>query len=176
MLVIMAGLPGSGKSTIAAELARILPVVIIDKDIVRAGLFPAGEIEYSTRQDDFVVAVMLQVAQYYYEQNPQRIIIFDGRPFIRRYQIEQVTRFAEQIGQEVRLIACTCSDDTAREPGLSKQPRLENTWRQIAASIYTAACRLARKPTELRTWWWIRSARLGRCVQQCIDYIQRESD
>jgi predicted kinase len=175
MLVIMAGLPGSGKSTIAAELARILPVVIIDKDIVRAGLFPAGEIEYSVRQDDFVVAVMLQVAQYYYEQNPQRIIIFDGRPFIRRYQIEQVTRFAEQIGQEVRLIACTCSDDTARarlEQAAAAGEHLAanrsfDLYRRLQASQEAYGTAHLVVDTE-RT--------LGRCVQQCIDYIQRESD
>jgi predicted kinase len=174
MLVIMAGLPGSGKSTIAAELARILPAVIIDKDIVRAGLFPAGEIEYSTRQDDFVVAVMLQVAQYYYQQDPQRIIIFDGRPFIRRYQIEQVTRFAEQIGQEVRLIACTCSDDTARA-------RLEKA---AAAGEHLAANRSFDLYRRLRSsqeaygtaHLVVDTERaLGQCVQQCIDYIQRES-
>jgi predicted kinase len=174
MLIIMAGLPGSGKSTIAAELARILPAVIIDKDIVRAGLFPAGEIEYSTRQDDFVVAVMLQVAQYYYQQNPQRYLIFDGRPFIRRYQIEQVTRFADQIGQKVRLIVCTCSDDTARarlEKAAAAREHLAanrsfDLYRRLQASQETYGTAHLVVDTERA---------LGQCVQQCIDTIQRES-
>ncbi|HSV85493.1 MAG TPA: AAA family ATPase [Levilinea sp.] len=85
MLVIMAGLPGSGKSTFTPELASArlrwgLPALILDKHQVRAGLSPPQEIEYSTRQDDFVVRIMLKVAGYYFEKDAQRILILDGRP------------------------------------------------------------------------------------------------
>jgi predicted kinase len=40
MLIAMAGLPGSGKSTLATCLEPRLGAVVLDKDRVRAALFP----------------------------------------------------------------------------------------------------------------------------------------
>ena len=172
MLVIMAGLPGSGKSTIAVELARILPALIIDKDAVRAELFTPPEIEYSTRQDDFVVSIMLQLAGYYFEQEPQRTLIFDGRPYVRRYQVEQVTRMMYEIGQNVKLIACTCSDETARM-------RLEQA---AASGTHLAANRsfelyqrlqVSQEPYGLAHLVVNTDKDLGECVRECFQYIQK---
>jgi predicted kinase len=44
----MAGLPGTGKSTLARVLANDLGGVVLDKDVIRAALFPAALIEYSS--------------------------------------------------------------------------------------------------------------------------------
>jgi predicted kinase len=172
MLVIMAGLPGSGKSTVATRLARELPALVLDKDVVRAGLFPPQEIEYSTRQDDFVVSVMLQMARFYFEKDPQRTLILDGRPYAQRYQIEQVTRFAAEIGQIAKLIVCTCSDEIVRS-------RLE---RSVASGRHMAANRnfdlyrrmkAAQEPFEFPHLLVDTSQPLQACVQECITYIQR---
>jgi adenylylsulfate kinase len=110
----MAGLPGSGKSAIAAALATALPGIILDKDPIRAALFPASELDYSTHQDDFCLSVMLQVAAYMLSKDPRKHVILDGRPFTRRYQREDVVRFAETHQIPLRMIECICSDETAR--------------------------------------------------------------
>ena len=52
MVVIMAGLPGSGKSTVARALAERLPATVLDKDVIRAALFAPAHVEYSRVQDD----------------------------------------------------------------------------------------------------------------------------
>src|SRR5262249_39463493 len=52
VLVAMAGLPGSGKSTLAACLERELGAVVLDKDRVRAALFPPRVLDYSAAQDE----------------------------------------------------------------------------------------------------------------------------
>jgi len=115
MLILMAGLPGTGKSTLSRALAAELGGTVIDKDQIRASLFSAVDIEYSTEQDDFCMAVMLKVGGYLYRKDPARIIFLDGRTFSRTYQLKRATGFAEAIGQPWRILECTCSEDTARQ-------------------------------------------------------------
>ena len=62
MIVLMAGLPGTGKSTLAQALASCFKGAVLSKDEIRHSLFAPGDIEYSTEQDDFVMEIMLQTA------------------------------------------------------------------------------------------------------------------
>ncbi len=114
MLIAMAGLPGAGKSALGRELAKQLPAVLLDKDAIRAALFPPGEIEYSTPQDDFCLSIMLQVAGYLSAKDPEKRIILDGRPFIWRYQRQDVVSFATKHALPLRFIECVCSEQSAR--------------------------------------------------------------
>ena len=108
MLILMAGLPGTGKSTLSRALAAELGGTVIDKDQVRASLFSPPDIEYSTEQDDFCMAVMLKVAGYLFRKDPARIVFLDGRTFSQTYQLKRATGFAEAIGQPWRILECTC--------------------------------------------------------------------
>jgi predicted kinase len=110
MMVLMAGLPGTGKST----LCRSLSGVVLDKDEIRAALFAPSDIEYSTEQDDFCMKVMLETAVYILKKDPLRMVFLDGRPFSRRYQIDQVIAIANELKQPWRILECACSDKTAR--------------------------------------------------------------
>ena len=115
MIVIMAGLPATGKSTLCRALAKQLRGVVLDKDIIRAALFPPERIEYSAAQDDFCQSLMLQAAAYLLARDPGAVIFFDGRTFSRRYQIEAVIESAKALGTPFRTIECTCSEETARQ-------------------------------------------------------------
>ncbi|MEV6967681.1 AAA family ATPase [Hamadaea sp. NPDC051192] len=42
MLVVMCGLPGSGKSTVAVELSRVLRAVVVSVDPIEAAMLRAG--------------------------------------------------------------------------------------------------------------------------------------
>jgi adenylylsulfate kinase len=114
MLILMAGLPGTGKSTLSQALAAKLAATVINKDEIRAALFPPGDIEYSTEQDEFCMRVMLKVAGYLFRKDPARKVFLDGRTFSRRYQLDRATGYAQAIGQPWRILECICRDDTAR--------------------------------------------------------------
>ncbi|MGH9516325.1 MAG: AAA family ATPase [Terriglobales bacterium] len=114
MLVLMAGLPGAGKSTLSRALAEELDGTVVDKDMVRAALFTPPDIEYSTEQDDFCMAVMLKVAGYLFRKDPARIVFLDGRTFSRNYQLKRATGFADAISQPWRILECVCSESSAR--------------------------------------------------------------
>jgi predicted kinase len=114
MIVLMAGLPGSGKTTVARALAARTSGRVLSKDEVRHAIFLPDEIEYSSQQDDFCLQLMLEMAGYLWSRNPKRTIFLDGRPFSRRYQIENVLAAAASLHQPWRLLECICSDETAK--------------------------------------------------------------
>lgn len=116
----MAGLPGTGKSTLAYQLTqelkkRRLTAVVLNKDTVRHALFPPELIEYSTKQDDFVIDLLLRTAEYLWNTHPQRTIILDGRTFSRESQRRQVIDFAEAHHQRWLIVECVCDDVIARQ-------------------------------------------------------------
>src|ERR1700692_187080 len=114
MIVLMAGLPGTGKSRLARGLALRTAGRVIGKDEIRQGLFAAEEIEYSSLQDDFCLQIMLAVAGELLQADRNRIVILDGRTFSRRYQIDNVVNAAASLQQSWRIIECVCSEEVAK--------------------------------------------------------------
>jgi adenylylsulfate kinase len=115
MIVIMAGLPGSGKTTLCRELAPRLSATVLDKDQIRSQLFSPRDIEYSTEQDDFCLHIMLETSAYILGRHPARVVFFDGRPFSRSYQLQQVVERATGLAQSWRVLECVCSEPTAKK-------------------------------------------------------------
>ena len=115
MIVLMAGLPGTGKTTIARELAIRTFGRVIGKDEIRHALFSRDEIEYSSRQDDFCLQVILETAGYLLRRDPTRCIFLDGRPFSRRYQIENVVNAVAGLHQSWRILECVCAEEVSRQ-------------------------------------------------------------
>jgi len=114
MIVLMAGLPGTGKTTLARELAARTSGRVLSKDEFRHAIFSPDEIEYSSAQDDFFLGIMLETAGFLLGRNSARAIFLDGRPFSRRYQIENVLAAAASLHQPWRILECVCSEETAR--------------------------------------------------------------
>lgn len=127
MIILMAGLPGTGKTTLARELARRTDGRVLSKDEFRHAIFTPDEIEYSSRQDDFCLQLMLETAGYLLSRNPAPLVFLDGRPFSRRYQIDNVLNAAASLNQPWRILECMCSEETAKrrleaDAGVGRHP------------------------------------------------------
>lgn len=111
---MLAGLPATGKSTLARELARHVDrCAVLDKDRVRAALFPAPMTDYTADQDSLCVRAMIEAARYMTRNNLAGYVIFDGRTFSKKAQIEEVISSAEAAGAAWRILHLTCSDKAA---------------------------------------------------------------
>jgi predicted kinase len=115
MIVVMAGLPGTGKSTLARALAAELGGVVLSKDLLRAVLFPEAFVEYCAEQDDFCQDLMLRTAQYLINRHPDLTVLLDGRTFSKTYQIENAIETARRLNTQWRIIECVCSEETAQQ-------------------------------------------------------------
>ena len=102
-VIVLVGLPGAGKSTLAEALARRLPGArVLDKDKVRHVLF--DPCDYTSAERDVVFAAMLDAARYHLGRD--RIVIFDGLTFSRRSQVAAAEAVAQDAGGFVAVLVC----------------------------------------------------------------------
>ena len=102
-VVVLAGLPGAGKSTLAQAVAARLPDArVLDKDRVRDALF--APCDYSAVERDVSFAAMLDAARYHLGRG--RIVIFDGVTFSRRSQVAAAEEVAAESGGFAAVIVC----------------------------------------------------------------------
>lgn len=113
MLIVMAGLPGTGKSTVAQRLGEVLHAPVLNKDVIRAALFQPEDIEYSREQDNFCMEIALQVAAFLLQRRKTRPVILDGRTFSRPEDVTHLLEAARAMSTQVAFIECVCSDETA---------------------------------------------------------------
>jgi predicted kinase len=173
VLIAMAGMPASGKSVLAKELAQALPALVLDKDQVRAALFPPDEIEYSLQQDDFTFGIVLQVAGYLLRKG--RNIILDGRPFAHRHQMDAVVRFASQYQFPLKVIECTCSEESFRlrhaQDSASKQHLAANRSYEMFLAMRAKADPLVVPRLVVDT-----DQSLADCVSRSLEYVNRSPE
>lgn len=110
LLLALAGLPGTGKSTLARALAGRFGAHVIDKDAVRAALFGAT-VDYTREQDDLVCRAMYEAVMHLARQGGVDCVILDGRTYSRRYQVEELRQRA---GVRLAIVECTCAPEVAR--------------------------------------------------------------
>jgi adenylylsulfate kinase len=170
MIVIMAGLPGTGKSTLARALAQRLPGAVLDKDAIRAALFQPEHVEYSPAQDDFCQEIMLQTAAYLLARDAELHVLLDGRTFSRRYQRERVIEFCSQAGTAWAMLECVCAEQTA----------LGRLAEAVAQSTHPAANRTPELYRQIREVWEPidrpklvidTDANLDSCVDRALRYL-----
>lgn len=170
MIVAMAGLPGTGKSTLAHALAGRLGAVVLDKDRIRAGLFPPSHLQYSREQDDFCLDVMYRTAGWLLRRDPSSVVILDGTTFTRADRVRRLREVTGYLGAVVRLIECVCRDELAEarldedraagsHPAANRDSSLYRTIRATADPI---------DPPKLVVDTGLPTPA---CVAQCVAYV-----
>ncbi len=114
LIIAFAGLPGTGKTTLANLVAERLKARVFSKDRIRSELFAPEKIEYSRAQDDYCMGLLYQSAQEQLTKQPLVPVIIDGRTFSRHDQVRSLQVFADQTGAILHLIECTCSEESAK--------------------------------------------------------------
>ena len=172
MLIAMAGLPGTGKSTLAQSLTEQLGAVLLSKDAVRAALFPPPVLDYSAEQDDLSMSAVYSAAAYVLRTFPGRPVILDGRTFLRAYQVRDLLHLAASVHLSPRVIECVCDDEVARRRLDEDLARGSHPAGNRTYALYQALkARAEPVPVPHLT---LDTGRLSpeECVRRCLAYLR----
>ncbi len=151
-LVQMHGEPGAGKSTLALEIGRALPAIVIDKDIVSSALVNGGMAPGSSGAAAW--EVIWDVARSFIEQGYS--VVADGPagwPIIE----QKGKGVARATGAAYRMIECVVEDAEevsrrlATRKGLPTQPRSRFDWNSRPGAAEPSSDRLVldgRRPVR----------------------------
>ncbi|MBM3759516.1 MAG: AAA family ATPase [Acidobacteria bacterium] len=118
--VILAGLPGTGKSTLAAALAERLNGHVLNKDVIRHAIFGPAQVHYSSDQDDLIQQFMVAAAAFLWQTNPNLWILFDGRTFSKAAHRKAIPPH--------HTILCTAPESSIRERLMQPHLAANRTW------------------------------------------------
>jgi len=165
----MAGLPGTGKTTLAEALAERLGGIVLSKDKVRTALFPPGAITYSSGQNDFCMSVLLMAAQRIAADHKVSYIFLDGRTFSRERHVQQVAEAAHLVGAGLSVLHLYCPEDLALERIQKDQGKHAAKNRDpllyFLVKSYFEPIRLPKLEVDT-------SRPLEECVEQCVAYLK----
>jgi predicted kinase len=143
-LVLVTGLPGTGKSTVAETVGRILGAAVVGHDWVMSGLRPFAEIQ--TVLDEMepsghrVVGWSLLTALARSQLRGGRSVVLDG--VARAPEIEQCRQTAGEESVGLVVIATRCSDVGRHRSRIESRRReipdwYELEWSQVERSRAT---------------------------------------
>jgi predicted kinase len=173
MLIAMAGLPGTGKSTLAARLAAELGGVILSKDIVRSALFPAPVLDYSAAQDNLAMSAVFAAAKLILTTDSNRVVILDGRTFRLTAQVNDLCAAGGEIGQEPRVIECSCDAAVARARLDRDAATGEHPAGNRTAALYAAVSATAEPLTVAHLTLDTGRLSADACVARALEYLRQ---
>ena len=171
MLIVMAGLPGTGKSTLATRLALALGGVVLSKDVVRAAMFPANTTDFTAEQDDVAMNAVYAAAAYLLTANPARPVLIDGRTYCKPGQIDVPLTLAGWLELPVRVVECACADEVvcARIAADAGTHLAENRTPELHARAKAAAVALEVPRLTLDTGAHAPDV----CAARALDYLRQ---
>lgn len=109
-LIMVCGLPGSGKSTASRKIAERTGSYAFNTDIVRKQLL--GKPEYTEEEKERVYSALLETAEKFLRNG--KGVVLDGT-FYREDLRRKAMDVAERTGSEFHMVEVVCDDETARK-------------------------------------------------------------
>jgi adenylylsulfate kinase len=97
----------------------------LDKDRIRSAIFGETFTDYTRQQDDLCMRTMIEAAKYLSGMGRMDFILFDGRTFSRKEQVEEVVNAAQSAGAGWRILHLSCSEEVAEirlRQGVGRHP------------------------------------------------------
>lgn len=111
IVVVLMGLPGSGKTTLATWLVQQSPLVVVSRDTIRAAMFP--DCEYTAAE---------KIAAFHAMQDAIRInldlgksVCTDGMTFANESDRKDIRRLAQDSGSRLLEVLCDVPVQVAQE-------------------------------------------------------------
>ena len=159
VLIIMSGLPGSGKSYLSQRVAQQLPAVVIQSDQVRKVLFPHPD--YSAEESATVHRVCREVLGRLLRRGKR--VVFDATNLVE-FQREILYSLAEHCGAGLLIVRTVAPEEMIRK-------RLEQR-RTNGAELSDADWSVYRR--MLKSEQQIRRAHLNVDTTQPVDEVVRK--
>ncbi len=162
-LVLVFGLPGTGKSTLAAELAQRLAIVHLNSDIIRENLGKRGQYREGDKQ--LIYDDLLRLATRELEAGNH--VVVDGT-FYKKSLRTPFIQLANSRGAALKWIQVCASDEVVKER-VSKKRRYSEAdyavYLKIASEFETTedSCLLVYSDRE----------NLEEMVDKSLDYIKQ---
>lgn len=115
VLVIVSGVAGTGKSTVAEHLSQELALTHLQTDAIRRELFgppSANDDRYSAAGREAVYREVLSRAESLLSD--RQSVVLDGT-FLRAAQVEDARRLAVREGARVLVLRCHCPSEVAKQ-------------------------------------------------------------
>jgi predicted kinase len=109
MLVLVCGLPATGKSTVSRNIARNLKATALSTDIIRKQLFRRPT--YTNEEKRLIYKVMLLVTEYLLRSD--RNVVLDGT-FYKRGLRQQVYDVSKRTGAKLAIVECRTSGNNIK--------------------------------------------------------------
>jgi predicted kinase len=106
LVLLLVGLPGAGKTTLARRLAPAIGAVTLSRDDIRDAIFPEALLDYSSEQNQVGTDALLGVLGYLLARPKPAFIIVDGKPFSRQVEIETVKQLVEVSSARLLILHC----------------------------------------------------------------------
>ena len=127
MIVIICGLPGVGKSTLAKNLAPRINATVLSSDKIRKELFPIPT--YSTSELKTVYDVMIITAKYLNDTGTNCIL---DATFNREDSRIEVKKKLGLDNRQFQIIECSCPEDIA----ISRLGSRKNDYSDATIQVY----------------------------------------